>query len=268
MYGEPARSKMLGPRRACIADARLALSQHGLLATACLSEIFDLWLPTELREVLRAAPKSPEQLLPRLFCMPMRRIDRQADARAVADELALWDRLPEDPELAALRLYHLGDRADECVVPSSADHGLRARFEQVRSGLDLLMLRSKYAAPCSIAHCFRDAIALAAVLAPRRAFVLTRLESDDCGDPALCEYLEAWGVPTARAPDDPGPASRTLRLALESTGLAPLIWSGVKFAALHVVLEGVPGVGQPVARHDAEEIAARWQRAQVFWHPL
>lgn len=268
MYTELARSALPAPRRACVADARLALSRHGLLSIARLAGTFDVWLPTELREVLRAAPEAPDELLPRLFCAALRKVDRAADAAAVAEELRLWDRLPEDPELAALRLYHLGDRADECVVPPFADRGLLARFEQLRSGLDVLMTRSGYMIPVPLAQCFRDAAALCAVLAPCGGFVLTRLETDERGEPAICEYLEAWGVATARAPDGGGLGAAVLGEAIAAAGLGSIAWSGVAFAAVHVLIEGIPVIGGPRPGLGADAVAARWERAKVFWHLL
>ena len=260
-----------GGRLACVVDARLALSRLGLLAVARLTTEFAVWLPRELREILRDArshSRDPGRLVPRVFCAPIRTLDPAAEALAVAAELALWDRLPDNDDLASLPLFHVGDRADESCVPATIDRGLRQRCEQLQAGLDVLMRESAYDLPrgAAVASCVRDAVALCAALQPYGAVILTRLEADGEGAPALCNYLEAWGIQTRQAPSDSSRALGRLPDALAASGMAPITWAGVQLAAVHVVLPGIPVAGGADERLSHEAVADLWSRVGVFWH--
>src|SRR5512140_3515608 len=164
---------------ACVADVRLVLGRHGLQICTGLSRHLDLWLPQGLHELVReprrarradalvTGPPAPGARDPDLVA---------AEVAEVEAELDLWDRLPGDAELAALPLYHLGARADECRIPAYADRGLRDRCEQLQRGLDLMAVASGRPID-DLAGCQRDAVALCAALLPYGAFVLTRLEA-------------------------------------------------------------------------------------------
>jgi len=257
----------------CIVDARVVFSRLGFCTVARLTSSFTVWLPRECRDVLReprAFLEHPERLLSRVFGAPLRRLDQEAETEAIRRELALWERLPEDDELAGLRLSHLGDRADECLIPPAMDRGLRERFEQLRRGLDRRMLLSDYDLPRgeTIASCHRDGAALAAALQGYGAFVLTRLEADGEGAPALCNYLDAWGVRTARAPNAGGPPGRALAAAVKASGLGPLSWSGMRLTLVHVLVASYPVLGNPPPCSDGRALADLWSQASVFWHPV
>jgi hypothetical protein len=258
-------------RLVCIVDARLVLSGLGPLAVARLTREFAVWLPRELREILRDARSrtaDPGRLVPRVFCAPIRRIDTAAETQAISEALAQWDHLPENDELASLPLYYLGERADESFTPAAMDRGLRQRCEQLQAGLDLVMRGSAYDLPRggAVAACVRDAVALCAALQPYGAFILTRLEADGEGAPALCNYLDAWDIPTQQAPSDSHRAVARLHEALEASGIAPIAWTGVQLAAVHVVLAGIPVAGGADERLSQEAVADLWSRADVFWH--
>ena len=260
-----------GGRLVCIVDARLALSPLGPLAVARLTSEFAVWLPRELREILRdTRPHSadPGRLVPRVFCAPIRRINAAAEAQAIGEALAQWDRLPENDELASLPLYSLGERADESFTPVTFDRGVRQRCEQLQAGLDLVMRGSAYDLPRggTVAACVRDAVALCAALQPCGAFILTRLEPDREGAPALCNYLDAWNIPTREAPSDSHQAVAHLHDALAASGMGPIAWAGVQLAAVHVVLSGIPVAGGADERLSHEAVADLWSRASVFWH--
>src|SRR5262245_44476763 len=136
LLAKPAALVGIG-RLACIVDARLALCRLGPLAVARLTSELAVWLPRELREILRdTRPYStdPGRLVPRVFCAPIRRMNAAAEAQAIGEALAQWDRLPENDELASLPLYYLGERADESFTPVAIDRGVRQRCEQLQAG--------------------------------------------------------------------------------------------------------------------------------------
>src|SRR5262249_28302866 len=151
--------------------ARLALSMLGMVTLARLCAAYTVWLPAELREVLRDARRylaSPDQLVPRVLCGAIRNLDRETEVKAIGWELSQWERLPANDELASLPFYYLGDRADECAIPGTVDRGLRNRYEQFQEGLHLLMEGTQYDLPRgrTFASCVRDAVALCAALQP------------------------------------------------------------------------------------------------------
>jgi hypothetical protein len=254
-----------------VVDARLALSRHGQISIARLSHEFPIWIPQELHRILHDTGsylRKVNRLTPKPYCEGLRKLDMKAEAQIIGEELAQWDRLPEEDDLASLPLYYVGERADECSVPPDVDRRLRERCEQLQRGLHLRMTQSGYDQPRGevVASCIGDAAALCAALEPYGAFILTRLESDADGSPVLCDYLDAWGVPTAKAPRSGRPAVSWLRDAIGRCGLAPLSWAGVPLAAVHVIVPGFPVLGGPDKGLDDDAVARLWARASVFWH--
>src|SRR5262245_2843627 len=113
-------------RRPCVVDARLALSSFGIVTVARLAGACDVWFPKELREIVRRARTylpDAERLVPRVFCARLRNLDVRGDVDAIARELAQWERLPQNDDLAAVPIYVLGDRADESTMPPWIDRG-------------------------------------------------------------------------------------------------------------------------------------------------
>jgi len=258
------------PRPPFVVDARLALSQHGQLSVARLAREFQVWLPQELHRILRnpqAYLDDPSQLVERPYCGALRKLDLDGEADVIGRELSQWDRRPKEDDLAALPLYYLGERADECLLPAQVDRRLRERCEQLQRGLHLAMNHSGYDLPRGevVGACIRDAVALSAALEPYGAILLTRLESDAEGAPALCDYLDAWGISTAEAPRS-GPALRWLREVLAQSGLAPLTWAGVPLAVVHVIVAGFPVLGGVDRGLDDDAVARLWAGASIFWH--
>lgn len=255
----------------CIVDARLALSRHGQLSVARLARAFPVWLPQELHRILRDTRHyldDPGQLVERPYCAALRNLNLEAEADLVGHELSQWDRRPREDDLASLPLYYLGERADECLLSPDVDRRLRERCEQLQRGLHQAMNQSGYDLPRGeiVAGCIRDAVALSAALEHYGSFILTRLESDGEGAPALCDYLDAWGIPTAEAPHSGGRAVQWLRDALAQSGLTPLTWAGVPLVAVHVILAGFPVLGGEDEGLDDDAVARLWTQASIFWH--
>lgn len=260
-------------RAACIVDARLALDRHGLRAVAALCRLAEVWLPAAVHGVLRdprAHARDVPRLVPEPYGAALRALDPADEEAAVRDALDRWSRAAADADLAALPLYHLGDRADECRASPQTDRAARDRCEQLVQGLDVLVQRSGYDLPRGqiVGDCFRDALALCAALAPYGAFILTRLERDGEGAPALCDYADAWRLRVNHVARGASPAAALVRRLLARAGLLTLAWAGVRLACVHVLAPGLPVVGGPDPRLDDGEVAQAWGAADVFWHEV
>jgi hypothetical protein len=77
-----------------VIDPRLALSALGPFVVARLSAECIVWLPSELREILRASHayrEDPERLVPRVYGFGLRSLDRARDVEDVRESLVQWD---------------------------------------------------------------------------------------------------------------------------------------------------------------------------------
>jgi hypothetical protein len=254
-----------GRNRAFVVDPRLALSPLGLVAAARLASECAVWMPRELRETLKspqAFSANPDKLAPRVYGAHLRKLTPRDEE--IRDALGQWSAVLHGP-IGATRFYYLGEHAGESLLPAAVDGGLQDRFERLASGLDLAMRRAGYDLPRgeTIASCFRDAVALCGALAPYGAVLLSVLEADRRGTPALCNYLDAWGVGVTDVTARAGADADVLRALLAGAGLGPIEWSGVALAAIHIV---PPGFGLDLA--DEAAALALWQRTNVFWHRL
>jgi len=197
--------------RPCILDPRLALSAPGPIAAARLSSECSVWMPRELRETMKSARAfraQPDKLAPRVYGAQSRVLpNRDHEIRSALGQWTAW----LHGSLSTLRFFYLGENAGESVVPPTVDRSVHDRFEQLAAGLDALAQQANYDLPRgeAITACFRDAAALCVALAPYGAFVLAALEADGRSAPAMCNYVDAWGLRvsdvTARAARRRGP---------------------------------------------------------------
>jgi hypothetical protein len=263
----------LSRRLRVVIDPRLALRALGPFIVSRLSAECVVWLPSELRQILHgshAYRAEPDKLVPRVHGVARRGHDRtrEAEAEDIRESLEQWDAALARG--AGVRAYHLGERADDALLPANVDPGVHQRFEALARGLDRLMTRSGYDLPRGIAisSCFRDAVALAAALSRDSCFILTALESDGRIAPALCNYLDAWKVNVADVTANAGMDSALLRGTLSHAGLTPVEWSGISFAAVHVVPRTLaPRLPCGAALEDAAAVRL-WERTRIFWHRL
>lgn len=263
---------------ACVLDARLLLSRHGPLVASRVARYFTAWVPREAWEVVRDAAAWRDRasvLMPRVYCASLRTLptalESAAEIRAALDH---WARLPHDAELARLPLHRVGDRADESLVPAASDCTLRARSEQLQRALDGLVRQAAYDLPRGeiVSSCVRDAASLCAALATDQAFVLTCLEPDGQGPPALCNYLDAWSLPVSEVVDAERRARALLHL-FDRAGLRTLSWAGIRLAAVHVFAPRAPAVGvwRGDDADDADAVGpptSLWDDARVCWHEV
>jgi len=260
----PTVTGVLARTRPCILDPRLALSEWGVLAAVRLSAECSVWMPRELRETLKS-PKGAfrtqaDKLAPRVYGAQSRALVRREEE--IRSSLDQWGAVLQGP-LGWLRLYYLGENAGESVLPAPLDHAVHERFESLAAGLDSMMRRVGYDLPRgeAISACFRDTAALCAALAPYGAFVISTLESDGRAAPALCNYLDAWGVNVVDVTARAGADSEVLRSVLARAGLGPVEWSGSRLAAMHVIPSALL-----LDSGDNELMAPSLERSTVYWH--
>ena len=239
-------------RASVVIDPRLALSPLGTLVVARLSAHAPVWIAPELRELLRSAHvyrDDAERLFPRVYGAKVRALDPSREAEAIRESLLQWSAFLTGPG-AAIRTYYLGESPGESMLPTLVDGNVHERFESFARVLDAAMSGSAYDLPRGtvIASCFRDTVALATALAHTPTFILSALEADERGAPALCNYLEAWKVSVTDVTDRSGPDAAAMRATLAAAGLGPVEWSGTTFAAIHVV--------------------PRAEQVRAFWHRL
>jgi hypothetical protein len=238
-------------RTSVVIDPRLALSPFGTLIFARLSAHHAVWVAPELHELLRCGHvyrDEVERLLPGGGRARVR--EAALETEAIRESLDQWATFFTGVGTPA-RAYYLGERPGEGLLPSGVDENVHERFEGFAQTLDTAMSASAYDLPRGtvISGCFRDTVALAGALAHIPTYILTALEAGEDAPPSVCQYLEAWGVPVSDVTGCAGADGATLRSALAASGLGPVRWSGVSFAAVHVVPRGVEAL-------------------RVFWHRL
>jgi hypothetical protein len=82
----------------------------------------------------------------------------------------------------------------------------------------------------------------------------------------MCDYLDAWGVATTEVPNAGGAPAAPLAEMLARAGLGVIAWARIQLAAVHVVVPGLPVLGDEDKGLDADMVATRWSQASVFWH--
>ena len=252
----------------CVLDPNLALSRHGATLVRLIAPYAENWIVPELFSVLDSAHLYERE--PELLIWPS---TDQADVAAVPDVLRDWLQLREE---ASRCLYWVGDALRESFIPDDLDDSVLARWEAATRTLDSRLPRTVEATGPLIAA-MRDAAALCAVLP--NACILARGRNGEV--PPICRHLREWGLECENlAPqDDLANIERAafLRL-LVASGLAPLVWSGLTLAIVHLFL---PNIGRLLPTSgivadtgeftDEQNIAMRgdlWEGAHGFWYLL
>lgn len=261
----PLSVRVAHQREACVLDARLALAPGGLLFALRLAREMQVWLPRAFWALVDSAYlygcDSDVRREPR-------RRGGVLDAQN-ADELRLWHAAWFDGSLEGAFNW-CGDARRESVLPEGTKTDAVEQFEYLDLALGDNELEVTADAAGPLAVCGRQAIALAAMLAPEPAAVLTRSAGD--GDPPLLG--DARDRPL-RCERYDGPDRRSLTSFAHGPragiALAHLRLTGVAVAAVHVVAPFALGR----RRDDRDEMAPEpgslpdpWRDAKLVWHPL
>jgi hypothetical protein len=269
-------------RRACVLDPALALSRHGLALARGLGEVLEVWLVPELWRILDNTCvylEHPEVLVPRRD----RRSDGDDAERAARGALGLWERTRYATDPLGMKLYWVGDRADESLLPPGSAPTLVPRWHLLARALEGRAGKA-FAPGDPLAAAWRDSAALVAALGA--AFVLTQRTAEEVArqlPPALCTSLGRWGIPTREVRNDVLLAIERdyLNHAFVHAGVAQYLWAGTHLAAVDLVVPAAAGL--LVERLESEEpepadlvsldepppdLDGLWEAAQAVWFAL
>ena len=276
-------------RWACVLDPMLTLSRYGLPLVKQLNEVVELWISRELWNILDNTHfylEQPESLLfDRFTSISMTAQDR-VRVQEIVGALREWERIRMETDLSGLKLFWIGDRLGESLLPPEADSEIVWRYESLAEPL-----------VCSQEDClpfnevlwsaFRDVVALTA--ARGSAFILTQLPegATASSSPAICDPLRKWGVPCkVISAQDPWAALERdyLRQLIVQGGLAKLFWAGLQLVVLHLLVPAATTAWSEsemasdtldFTEGSLAELAQRqksaidlWQGAQAFWYLL
>jgi len=248
---------------ACVLDPALVLCRaQGPLLASRLTQVMEPWLTRSFWQALDAS-----ELL--LSHMDRAETDIARDPGAALSPAALsaWIALREGTEAGAIPFRWVGDRLPESQLQDGADIDALDRYELLAEGL---MRRAQSQDKQKPGWCKRfdavgaslDALVLSALL--DGALLLSPADND----PAPVLAARVADLRTTQL--DPMPehslfgAERSfVRQALAAAGLAALLESGPRLAALHVLL---PGEDDTPAADD--EPVDPWASARVWWYLL
>jgi hypothetical protein len=255
-------------RSRCVLDPNLALSRGGAMIVRLLAPYVEPWVGPEIFNVIDSATLYQQE--PELLIWPG---TDQADVAAVPEVLRDWVQLREE---ACHYLYWVGDALRESFLPEDLDDSLLARWEAASRSLDSRLPQAMEATGPLIAA-MRDAAALCAVLP--NASIVSRGRRGEL--PAICRHLHKWGLGCEKLALEDALASieRAAFLQLLVTaGLAPLVWSGLQLAVVHLCVPHLGRLG-PVSGIESEATVLAdepeitlprnpWEDAKCFWYDV
>ncbi len=276
-------------RLACVLDPTLALSRYGLTLVKQLNEVVELWVGRELWNILDNTHfylEQPESLLIDRFTSISMTAQDRVRLQEIVGALREWERIRMETDLSGLKLFWIGDRLGESLLPPKRIREIVWRYESLA---EPLVCSQEGCLPFNevLWSAFRDVVALAA--ARGSAFILTQLPEGATANssPAICDPLKKWGVPCkAISAQDPWAALERdyLRQLIVQGGLAKLFWAGLQLVVLHLLVPAATTAwSESEMASDAlaftEESLAElaqsqtsaidlWQGAQAFWYSL
>jgi hypothetical protein len=266
-------------RWTCVLDPTLALSIHGLPLLTQLGTVLEMWIARELWHILDNTHYYLER--PEILLATGENDSQTEKVKAVVRTLLEWERIRLDNDPSRQYCYWIGDSPLESFLPEGITPNIVGRYEALSAALDKRIPNKDKPLPSA----YRDTATLAVCLPS--AFVLTHLSSDSTENscPAICQVLEAGGIPCQKVATDDlwqKQESKLLRQMLVQTGLAKWIWSGLKLAVLQIaapdacIMEAPNQESREQCDYGLDEIDSAaiwpsidyWRGARGFWYPL
>ncbi len=246
-----------------LADPMLCLSPSGASLIGALVRHADIWLAAEVLGIIEGAALYQRE--PELLGIEARHWE------AARQALPRLSHLRDDAE----KFHWIRDSVRDSCLPPGTDARLVGSWEAAAQALDGRVYKAE-GNGLPVVAAWRDIAALAAVL-PGAVVLCLRDEPGPAGrPPALCRRLDHWGVPCRHIPvENPLVASECRRLlhTIATAGAGMYLWSGLRLAALHVMMPAdlrapnghTHGAGE--CRHQ-RRAPCPWDGAQAFWYDI
>jgi hypothetical protein len=259
---------------ACVLDAGLALSPHGLLLATRLAREWPVWLVRSMWPMIDSDQLYRER--PHLIQAPGEAVESAQELiRALGDWHVAWlgNRVQG-------RFQWIGDRRHESDLPADVDEQLPFRFEVLVNRLLGHGTESDERAVSAWSWrytCACEALALAAALQTRPTIILAGREPESRPDTVTIweEFAGAECPPVVLNGSVPLCLPPSLQI-----GLPPLLGGEMRLAAIHVAApralalpwgpgsEALWGEADPGFPNIDEPAPDPWEGATVAWHPL
>jgi hypothetical protein len=250
----------------CVPDPALCLTRDGAAFVRGLATQAEVWLTPEFHHFLDSwtlYDEKPELLAPS---------HSPAAAEETREALRIWLRLREASGSAEGRLCWVRDALRESRLPPGCEDSVVSQWEAMAEALDQHLAGAERPwGPLVAAR--RDAVALCAAL-PGSLLLTARSEAKDRRTPALCQQIEAWGLPCRHVglDDDLALLERSLLLRiLVEAGLTGFLWGGIGVSVIRpIVPSGYDRGDEFDAFADGEprHLKNAWEDARFFWYEL
>jgi hypothetical protein len=247
----------------------------------------DIWVGREFWNILDNTNfylQHPELLLLQ-NATASRTLDQQSSIlQDIIRALKEWEQMRMELSLTNLKLYRIGDRPSESLLPSNIKPSIIWQYESLARSLESQIDR-EFGASETLASVFRDTVALAATLS--HSFILTHQLPQEGADsllPGICLGLQSCRIPcqVVTLQDRIATIERNyLRQLFVQVGLAKLLWAGLRLTVLHLlvpstfqtsILHRRSGQDQVSEVNSLTEYANSentiWQESQGFWYQL
>jgi hypothetical protein len=284
---EPPPVGLPGMQPPLVLDLPVLLSPFGLWLARRLALAAQVWLPSVFPRLLEENADGEEYMLAQLSTCLGRRHQGQLE-RNLASWRHAWPDITQTP-----RIYWFADALDNSRAPKGLSPASLDRLDELRSGL---CARVGPGEPVPVEVCdpvlegSADALAVAAMLAPERALIVSASASGAL-EPAVCGALDRHRIPCQQL--EAGRYRELLLSAvlptLHGAQVLSLIASGaLRLAIVHLVVPeamrplpaarpaaGSRSLGDDEPAECALELAAvsddglsLWEGAMALWHDI
>jgi hypothetical protein len=273
------------PHRTCVLDPMLALSSYGIPLVKQLGTVMDLWVGREFWHVLENIQfylQHPELLLLNRAMPDRTEYIAAFSAPEIIQSLREWEKFRQELDRDRLKLFWFGDRLNESSLPRDLPPNTIRDYEILARSLDDRIPRSPQSSE-TLTSLLSDTLALSASLGS--SFILTRQYAgkDDLKLlPEICLELESFGITCEMVKGEDEMVAieqKYLRQIFVQVGLSKLLWAGLRFSVLHLLVPSILTSGRSIDRDDKTQIlndsqidksieldADLWTKTRCFLH--
>jgi hypothetical protein len=263
----------------------LALSSYGIPLVKQLGTVMDLWVGREFWHVLENIQfylQHPELLLLNRAMPDRTEYIAAFSAPEIIQSLREWEKFRQELDRDRLKLFWFGDRLNESSLPRDLPPNTIRDYEILARSLDDRIPRSPQSSE-TLTSLLSDTLALSASLGS--SFILTRQYAgkDDLKLlPEICLELESFGITCEMVKGEDEMVAieqKYLRQIFVQVGLSKLLWAGLRFSVLHLLVPSILTSGRSIDRDDETQIlndsqidksieldADLWTKTRCFLH--